>query len=231
MTDITSKIQETPITNFPWEHKIIENFLSPDAFTRVSKAAEHISQYSEDNTYIGMWLRQARNLGVDQEAINDIISVADNILDNIHNLAQPFHHFNPSRHGYYCMPKFAITGKDYRFPIHTDGANKVMVVVLYLYPEKNLGTHFYTENDMNTYTHTLEWKPNRAFMLTPHRNEETWHDWYNPNSTGRVTIKFEIEKMETLTQHLEDEDGMFDIKEDLIWLYDQFGQGHLTTNK
>jgi hypothetical protein len=37
--------------------------------------------------------------------------------------------------------------------------------------------------------------------------------------------------METLTQHLEDEDGMFDIKEDLIWLYDQFGQGHLTTNK
>jgi hypothetical protein len=68
-------------------------------------------------------------------------------------------------------------------------------------------------------------------MLTPHRNEETWHDWYNPNSTGRVTIKFEIEKMETLTQHLEDEDGMFDTKEDLIWLYDQFGQGHLTTNK
>jgi hypothetical protein len=231
MKHTINKIIESPLVEVPWEHKIIDGFLSPELFEKINKAAQHISQHSEDNRYIGMWLRTAEEFGVSSETVSEIISIADDLLDNISELAKPFKHFNSSYHGYYCMPKFAITGKDYRFPIHTDGSNKVLVVVLYLYPEKNLGTHFYTKEDINSYTHTLEWKPNRAFMLTPHNNEDTWHDWYNPEDTGRVTIKFEIEKMETLDLHLEYDDGMFTNKDDLVWLYDQFGKGHLTTSK
>ena len=53
---------------------------------------------------------------------------------------------NPKKLDLYDYSEFHIivTGKNYKFPIHDDTPNKLLSGVIYLKPNKNTGTIFYS---------------------------------------------------------------------------------------
>lgn len=58
-------------------------------------------------------------------------------------------------------------------PIHVDADFKIMTGVLYLSPDKSLGTRLFDEN--KNFSKWIEWKPNRLFIFCS--NDNTWHDF------------------------------------------------------
>ena len=130
------------------------------------------------------------------------------------------------------MPKIAVTGSGCQYPIHTDSCHKVFTALVYVYPEQNVGTALYRTKNEKDHAYTVEWKPNRCFIFCPYDNKDTWHSWSNmERSNNRVTLKFEIEKIENIGKDTDPKDRTYSDIEDMIWMYDQFGKGHLTSNK
>ena len=66
-----------------------------------------------------------------------------------------------------------IAGRDFSFPIHSDTPNKLLSGVVYLAPEKNIGTFIYSSDKKET--KNVEWKQNRALFFS--RTENTPHSY------------------------------------------------------
>lgn len=78
------------------------------------------------------------------------------------------------------------TGKNYHFKIHEDSPNKLLSVVIYLYPNKNLGTILYTD-DKGTDKTVVEWVQNRALIFA--REEGiTWHSYQGDGMATRYAL-------------------------------------------
>lgn len=80
-------------------------------------------------------------------------------------------------------------GKNYKFPIHNDSLNKLLSVVIYIYPENNKGTILYS-NKQGSNPIEIEWKQNRAFIFS--RNEHTWHSYESDGNNNRVTLVYNL---------------------------------------
>ena len=57
-----------------------------------------------------------------------------------------------------------VTKKNAKFPIHDDTPNKLLSGVIYLYPEKNSGTIFYSDKKGSN-EKKIEWVQNRAVFF------------------------------------------------------------------
>ena len=82
------------------------------------------------------------------------------------------------------------TKKNKKFPIHDDTFNKLLSGVVYLYPEKNIGTIFYNTKkgkDKNV----TEWKINRAVFFSRIEGE-TWHSYESDSNNDRITLVFNL---------------------------------------
>ena len=82
------------------------------------------------------------------------------------------------------------TKKNMKFSIHDDTFNKLLSGVVYLYPEKNVGTIFYnTKNGKDK--NVTEWKINRAVFFS-RIERETWHSYAADNANDRITLIFNL---------------------------------------
>jgi hypothetical protein len=82
------------------------------------------------------------------------------------------------------------TKKNKKFPIHDDTFNKLLSGVVYLYPEKNIGTIFYnTKNGKDK--NVTEWKINRAVFFS-RIERETWHSYEADSNNDRITLIFNL---------------------------------------
>tara|TARA_B110000003_G_scaffold269276_1_gene300067 strand:+ start:236 stop:877 length:642 start_codon:yes stop_codon:yes gene_type:complete len=82
------------------------------------------------------------------------------------------------------------TKKNKKFPIHDDTYNKLLSGVIYLYPEKNIGTIFYnTKNGSDK--NVIDWKINRAVFFS-RKERETWHSYEADNKNDRITLIFNL---------------------------------------
>lgn len=103
----------------------------------------------------------------------------------------------------YSMISIVKTGKNFKFPIHDDTPEKLLSGVIYLSPNKNVGTSFYSTKTANS-KQTVEWKENLGVFFS-RKERETWHSYegngnderkvlvYNL-ATKRVKEAFKIEK-------------------------------------
>lgn len=223
-------IYNAPVITDPWEHKIVEDIFTPEAFAKISKAASHLMQYAVEGKTNPIWMHEAIELGVDEDVIETIITGADNILDNISKIMEPFSNKNKSNLGYYAMPKFGVSGTNFEYPIHTESNHKVLLFVIYLAPEEHDGTLLYTSIDPKDFAKEVPWKPNRAFVMCPRDNDVTWHNWNNHGKESRVTLNIFCEKLENLEESVL-KSGKNDETKDLFWLYEKIGQNRLTSNK
>ena len=80
--------------------------------------------------------------------------------------------------------------KNYKFPIHDDIPDKILSCTVYLSPEKNAGTIFYS-NKKGEGRKQIEWKPNRAVFFV--RNEmTTWHSYEGDGISNRITLNYNL---------------------------------------
>lgn len=229
MIDIKN-IQNSPVIKTPWQHKIIDNFFPQEVFNRIRKAAEHLSQYTVEKKTLPLWLYEAVDLGMDKQVETDIISAADDILDNLDIITSDFDNVNKSNLGHYAMPKFGVSGKNFTYPIHPESVHKVLVFVIYIFPDEDHGTRLYREKNEESFSKEIEWKPNRAFLTCPGNNDVTWHNWSSTVNTSRITLNIFCEQLEAITTSMlhsgKNEDPL-----GILWLYDKFNNNKLTTNK
>jgi hypothetical protein len=228
MIDI-EKICNTKLEKFPWEHKVVDNFFPQEVFDKIKTSISGLAKISKNEEYHLIFANESTSFGVSDDVIEDIITATDDILDNINLILKDFAHKNDSTAGYYCLPKFGVTGRDFEYPIHEDSNHKVILFIIYLDPVEELGTMLYTEDDKHTPVKCIEWKPNRAVIMCPN-DGHTWHNWKNAGSDHRITLNIFCEKLEVLDQSLRTSSNGDD-DADIIWLYEQFNKNRLTTNK
>jgi hypothetical protein len=228
MIDI-NKIYSSELIKDPWEYKVIDDFFPKEIFEQIRDSVSCLGNLVKDNEYKLIFINEAEKFGVNSMAIENIISATDDILDNLDSILKDFNFSNESNAGYYCMPKFGVTGRNFEYPIHEDSNHKVILFVIYLDPIEEQGTILYETGNKNSPVKYIDWKPNRAFVMCP-QDKNTWHNWKNTGSEHRITLNIFCEKLEVLNTSLL-KAGNEDECSDVIWLYEQFNKNRLTTNK
>ncbi len=98
----------------------------------------------------------------------------------------------PKKTKLYEFSEFHIieTGSKYSFPIHDDTPDKLLSGVIYLKPEKNLGTFFYdSKNGENV--NEIEWKQNRAVFFS-REEKKTWHSYRGDGISNRTALVYNL---------------------------------------
>ena len=168
--------------------KIIDNFLNKEDFQEL--CALKLKKIS--NNEIAVYHNSIdKNNKVDSECLGH--DVVRRLYKNNHQRAiNLLNELNPKKVDLYEYSEFHIIeiGRNYKFPIHDDTPNKLLSGVIYLRPEKNLGTIFYKNKNGEDRNET-EWKQNRAVFFS--RSErETWHSYEADGKQNRVALVYNL---------------------------------------
>ena len=170
-----------------YDIKVIDNFLDKDDYNELCKLKFDINFENEFKVY--------------HNEINDnqIIcsSIDENLLKKIHKkyfskAIKILEELNPKKIHLYDYSDFTIiiTKKNSKFPIHDDTPNKLLSGVIYLYPEKNSGTSFYSDKK-GSEKKTIEWKANRAVFFS-RKERETWHSYEGDGLNNRIALVYNL---------------------------------------
>lgn len=219
-------IIKAPIIEWPWKHKIIDEIFTAEAFDVVLEAANNLAHlYKQDKT-IPVHIDEAILLGISKSAENLILDSADLILQNLKAIVSDYSPNKVTPGTYFIMPKFGITGREFRYPIHDESMYKVMNLVCYLTPVRSVGTSLYIDQK-GKMGKQIEWEPNRAALLYPGKGK-TWHSWSGHESDQpRITLNFFVEKMIGLRDTLYKKGEQADALDSLLWFYEKLGQNRL----
>lgn len=213
-------IKRSELISDPWPHKIIENILSPELYFSAKIIANKIINFGALETKEAFWLPDIIELFNLKSEAEDIRIAADQLLDSMSEISEPFVNRLESKLGYFNNPRFNITLPNSSSSIHDEGTNKTMVLVVYLEPEKSIGTLLFEENNQESFSKEIKWKPNTGFLMYSIPNK-TWHKVIS-ESNIRVTLNFYFEKIEAL-QNLNKNLDLIQMD----WLYKQFSENKL----
>jgi hypothetical protein len=168
--------------------KIIDNFLKEEDFKEL--CALKLKKIN-DNEIAVYHNSIDKNNKVNSECLGH--DVVRRLYKNNHQRAiNLLNELNPKKVDLYEYSEFHIieTGRNYKFPIHDDTPNKLLSGVIYLRPEKNLGTIFYKNKNGEDRNET-EWKQNRAVFFS--RSErETWHSYEADGKQNRIALVYNL---------------------------------------
>jgi hypothetical protein len=219
-----SNIISANLETIPWRHKIIDNVFSQESFDIINTAASHLAHLCEENKTVPIHLNEAIEHGISKEAEDIILDSADLILDNLKAIVGNNCQNGIFGGGYFIMPKFGITGRNFQYPIHDESIFKIINLVTYLQPISGIGTRLYGDSKGETDIKQIEWKPNRAALFYPAHNK-TWHNWQGHTSDiPRITLNFFVERVEGLRNTLYKPGEPI---EDILWFHEKMGQGRL----
>lgn len=220
------KITQAPIIEWPWKHKIIDEIFTAKSFDLILEAANHLSYLYQQDKTIPVHIDEAILLGISKSAENLILDSADLLLQNLKTIVCDYSINKVTPGTYFIMPKFGITGSEFRYPIHDESLYKVMNLVCYLTPANSVGTSLYIDQK-GKIGKQIEWKPNRAALLYPGKGK-TWHSWTGHQSYHpRITLNFFVEKMIGLKDTLYKKGEQSDALDSLLWFYEKLGQNRL----
>ena len=168
--------------------KIIDNFLKKEDLEKLNSLALSSIKDNEIKVFHNS-IDQNKNIK------NSCISVEalEQLQKNYHNQAiNILRELNPKKLDLYDYSEYHIivTGKNYKFPIHDDTPNKLLSGVIYLKPNKNTGTIFYS-NKKGDDKKEIEWKINRAVFFS--RSEKnTWHSYEGDGVSHRIALVYNL---------------------------------------
>tara|TARA_B100000035_G_scaffold315221_1_gene334519 strand:+ start:5108 stop:5755 length:648 start_codon:yes stop_codon:yes gene_type:complete len=90
----------------------------------------------------------------------------------------------------YSEMDIVLTGKNYKFPIHSDSPNKLLSCVIYLDPSENNGTFLYKDSKGNG-KFEIKWLKNRALLFSRKENN-TWHSYEGNNESTRIVLVYNL---------------------------------------
>lgn len=168
---------------------------------------EIIDNFFETSDFIKLNSLKLRNVESDKVDIyHNTISKSGDVTEScidkniIKDLHKKYHekllvilkNLNEKKKELYDYSDFTIvhTGKNYKFPIHDDTPNKLLSGVIYLAPEKNTGTIFYS-NKKGSNKNVIDWKQNRAVFFSRIENE-SWHSYQGDGLSSRIALVYNL---------------------------------------
>ena len=178
-----------------WE--IVDNFLSKEDFEKIlSVIPDKITDDIPDNAVKSY----PHKIDKTNTASGNLLSedLIKTLKNNYHEKAlNILRKLNPKKVELYDFSEFSVvrSGKNAVFPIHDDTPDKILTGAIYLYPEKNIGTFFYS-NKKGKDKRTVEWKQNRAVFFS-RKERESWHSYESDGLSSRfvLTYKFKTKRL------------------------------------
>lgn len=167
--------------------EIIENFLSEKDLNELQSIILKETKHKQMNVYVNRIKdNYVTGEGIKEESVK-------RLHKNYHSRAMEIlKKLYPKKADLYEYSEFGITdtGPDYVFPIHNDTPDKLLSGVIYLSPEHNVGTKFYSnkkgEEELN-----VDWKINRAVFFS--RDEKkSWHSFNGDKSQVRRVLIYNL---------------------------------------
>jgi hypothetical protein len=168
--------------------RVIDNYLNQQDF----EALKNLKLEQIENTSIKVY----HNKISDEKVItNSCINVdfLKRLHDSYHKKAiKLLDELNSNKVKLYDYSEFHIieTGANYKFPIHDDTPDKILSGIVYLNPEKNTGTIFYTDKKVNN-KKTIDWKLNRAVFFS-RTEKKTWHSFEGDGISNRLALVYNL---------------------------------------
>ena len=166
--------------------EVIDNFLTEEDFKELSTLKLDDVRNKEKKVYHN---RIYKDGTIKSECIEN--KTIKRLHSNYHSIAiKILKKYMPQKVGLYQYSDFhiVIAGPDYSFPIHSDTPNKLLSGVVYLAPEKNLGTILYSYNKKES--KNIKWKQNRALFFS--RTENTPHSYKSDSISNRITLIYNL---------------------------------------
>lgn len=213
-------IKRTKIETDPWPHMVIDDFILPEYYQRISTLAKDIVSNMEFHDKEILWMSDLIKFFNANDETDLIVDIADVIIKEYETISNKFDKRQTSELGYFNNPRLGISMEQSIGEIHDEGKNKVMALIVYLEPEESVGTLLYNNSNLDSFAKEVEWKQNRALIMFSIPNK-TWHKFDSSNQK-RLTLNFYYEKLEAL-EHVR---KTFDYDK-VLWLLDKFGQNKL----
>ena len=168
--------------------KIFDDFLEPEDFKEISAYAKNLNnernihvfhnEIDLKNKIINASIDKKFLVRLNERYLKKAINILKELNEEKVNLID------------YCDFTIVKTKKNKKFPIHDDTFNKLLSGVIYLYPEKNVGTFFYNTKSGKD-KNIIEWKVNRAVFFS-RKKRETWHSYEADDANDRITLIFNL---------------------------------------
>tara|TARA_B100000963_G_scaffold60448_1_gene48361 strand:+ start:35042 stop:35671 length:630 start_codon:yes stop_codon:yes gene_type:complete len=165
-----------------------DNFLTNEDFNKLTSLK--IDNVKETSTKV--YHNSISSNGVINNSLIDN-ELLKKLHSNYHSKAiEILKNIAPKKVDLYDYSEFMIikSGKNYKFPIHDDTPNKLLSGVIYLYPEKNTGTLFYSDKKGSD-RELIDWKPNRAVFFS-RIERKTWHSFEGDGKSDRIVLVYNL---------------------------------------
>jgi hypothetical protein len=220
------------LTTDPWEYISVDNLLDQNDFKNLQEQSALINQQCSTNGQTAnIWPCTALEYGMSQEVVDSMINNANQLLDHVDLITAKFSNYTQSTSGYFAIPRLAVTGPNFKYPIHVDSIFRALTVVMYISEGDYRGTMIYTGPNESDYHSDMLWKPNRAFITCPvSADDGTWHTWENKSTVPRVTVNISCFRIESFHMAMDDLLSKQDKDKVLSWLLEEFNKGNLIRN-
>ncbi len=165
-----------------------DNFLNEDDFNNLINLK--IDNVEETSTKV-------YHNSISNDGVIDNSLISTELLEKLHSnyhqkAVKILENIAPEKVNLYDYSEFMIikSGKNYKFPIHDDTPNKLLSGVIYLYPEKNIGTLFYSDKK-GSEKEIIDWKPNRAVFFS-RVERKTWHSFEGDGKSDRIVLVYNL---------------------------------------
>ena len=190
----------------PWEHIIIDDFLSPERFEHIHDLAiQELGRFQVEgpNTFRGnRYIRYTKEDLLPEVTMDIMKLLPHREYDNLVKLNH-----------------WSVMPPNVRYPTHVDNASRIHTFTFYVAPEKNLGTILcdnpstnddgdHGQPDQSTICeYPMEWKPNRAFVHNPRPKQ--WHRFAS-GDTHRINLSVFYADPTKIRSHRQDFDYFID---------------------
>lgn len=167
--------------------KVVDNFLLKKDFDSLN----NLNIDKKIDKEFNIFHNEINNEGIITSEIDKLL--IEDLHKNYHQVALDIlQELCPEKVKLYDYSDFTIivTNKNSKFPIHDDTPNKLLSGVIYLSPEKNNGTSFYSDKyGKNRFD--ADWKCNRGVFFS-RKERETWHSYEGDGKNHRVVLVYNL---------------------------------------
>ena len=177
--------------NFNFEYKIVDDFFDKDDLDLILSAITEEEKKQVADEEIKIYPNRVFKNDIKTSLFSET---------NLKYLNDKYHSkcieilkiLSPEKVNLYDYSEFDLnlTGKNYKFPIHSDTPNKLLSCVVYLEPLKNNGTFLYADKKGNGKIE-IEWKKNRALFFSRKEND-SWHSYEGNKDSLRIVLVYNL---------------------------------------
>ncbi len=177
----------------PFKHIVEDNFLDKEDFGKLKSRINNLINNSKNEYGFSVEYNQARiavpdlkvtmgsSILSNKELIDFYKKYEDKLLDHLKKLApRKFHLYNSFSF------QLSKTVKKGTYHIHDDSAEKLLSVVIYLSPKKNIGTFLYKKKE-SIPSKQVDWRENR-YLAFSRLEGKTRHSYKSNNEDERYTL-------------------------------------------